>query len=235
MATRIEKNTAQFRLNQLQGKLDNLFQHQELGKGGRVAQKYFEGGRVRKTRAADKFFEGGRLRTSRAIPKYPDGGDILSSLANVLPTSPLAGQSIGGGIDTSNLAGGIGNTLASTGNLSGYTPQVSRGNRAFRVKARDFAQNVGPALGNAAFGLGAFAPIGYNLAQGLRPADRLDYQDYRNPEYARSAGLYSEAANIMANRRYDPGSEIENIQRQGAVQKQGLKQLPTSTGGYITV
>ena len=57
----------------------------------------------------------------------------------------------------------------------------------------------------------------------MRPAEQINYRDYRNPEYNR-------AVSLMRGRRYDPSAELEAVEEADAVYRQQLRNLPSSTG-----
>jgi len=72
----------------------------------------------------------------------------------------------------------------------------------------------------------SFAPGLYNLAQGMKPAEQINYADYRNPEY-------NKAISLMSNRRWDPSSQLEAVEESDAVYRQGLHNIGSQSSGQL--
>ena len=223
MATRIQKSTAERMIAKLQGQLDSLFQHQEMGKGGTMGKQ-------------------------GAIPKAPYGmqlGNALGNMFNMAPKglgfNPLAGQSIGYNTaalgllsnQTGNPGTPLGQGLLNSGsNAANYSPFVSKGNKAFgATKVGQFLGVGNGGFGNALQAGTQMAPFMYNAYQGMQPPEQYNYQDFRNPEYGSSKAAYDKASRLGANLRHDPGQELEAAEQANAVYQQGLQNLPTSIGG----
>ena len=209
MATRIQKQTAQRMIEKLQGELNSLFEHQEMGKGGRMARKYCSGGKMRKPKA---------------------WGGLQMGLSSALQSIPKGVQSKGIGDLISGLTGGVQQGMTQSQPLPrfDYATSGSGNNLTFGSRLKNFfnrpgVQGFGRGLGELGYQAGSFAPALYNLGMGLQPAEQINYRDYRNPEYNR-------AVSLMANRRYDPSSELGAVEEADAVYRQGLRNLPQSTG-----
>jgi len=96
------------------------------------------------------------------------------------------------------------------------------GRNLFPQGGRGLMQGIGTGL--------SFAGSLYDTFRGLQKPTQFDEQDYFNPQYNRAQSEYNRGIGLMANRRYDPSAELENVERQGAVYRQGLRNLPTSGG-----
>lgn len=95
--------------------------------------------------------------------------------------------------------------------LSGYTPSTAYDSYLKNPTLHNIGswfgkQNWGGLLNTAA----QLAPVGYNLIQGMRPADHLRAQDYYNPQYG-------QAIDLMMNRRYDVSPELQAAQTRQAI------------------
>lgn len=99
----------------------------------------------------------------------------------------------------------IGNLYQTTGGHSfGGSAQVNPG----------FFGKVGNALGGIDFGnilntAGQLAPIGYNLIQGMQPAQHLTASDYYNPEYGTAMASGQRSLDTLANRKFDVNPLLE--------------------------
>jgi len=69
----------------------------------------------------------------------------------------------------------------------------------------------------------SLAGTAYNLIQGARPSEQLNASDYYNPQYGKSIDL-------MANRRYDPGTELGQNRDTYAAGKYNLQNSGASAG-----
>jgi len=89
-------------------------------------------------------------------------------------------------------------------------------------------------FGKGALGVGlgaaAFLPAMYDMFRS-RDSEQLNVEDYYNPQYNRALSLYNKGAGLMADRRHDPGRELEAAEQANAVYQQQIQNLPTSTGG----
>jgi hypothetical protein len=87
--------------------------------------------------------------------------------------------------------------------------------------------NWGSTIGNALETAGTFAPIAYNLYQGLKgKANTLNASNYYNP-------YSSQVKSLMANRRYDVSPELEANKQASADYYQNLRQGAPSQSRYL--
>jgi hypothetical protein len=191
-------------IGKLNKELDGVFEKQELGKGGSLAKKC----------------RGGRLR------KKAFGGQLGMTIAQALSGMP---QGYGQGIQTAATGlgafnpGGLGSSQFSTpaiGNTQGFFGGINK------FLNNPLVGQIGRGLGDVAYAGASFAPGLYNLSQGLKPAEQINYADYRNPEYNR-------AVSLMADRRYDPSSELEAVEESDAVYRQGLRNIGSQSSGTL--
>jgi len=219
MATRIQKDTAKRMIGRLNKELDVLFQKQEMGKGGRVAQKCCRGGRLRKQKAQ------GGLQLGNAIQDIFGGIGIGGGTGLNTSNFPFFGSTPQSGLQSYGGAGA--GFLGGLGSNQFSTPQTGN-TQGLLGKIGQFFQNplvgkIGRGLGNLAYTGASFAPALYNIGQGLQPAEQIRYADYRNPEYNKAVGL-------MAGRRWDPSQQLEAAEEADAVYRQQIRGLPTSLG-----
>jgi len=215
MATRIQKQTAQRMIDKLNKQLDDLFEEQEMSKGGRVGRKCARGCNLRR-------------------PKAQFGAALTGGLSQALSTHPTLGVTPGTEGVLSNLisglTGGIGNlgsNILGTEDISGQGHgQGHYKSRIGRFLGSPLAGKIGKGLGEIGYMGAAYAPAMYNLIQGLRPADQLSYADYRNPEYNR-------AVSLMAGRRYDPREELAAAEEADAVYRQALRNIGAQSAGTL--
>jgi hypothetical protein len=131
----------------------------------------------------------------------------------------FAGSSLVGGPSAApdiNLQNAVGDTNFGT---PGYQPKDPK---------FGFLANVGQALGNVNWGkiLGgaaALAPVGYNLIQGMKPAEQLEASDYYNPQYG-------QAIDLMANRRFDVDPLLEANRTAQAVGNYNVRSMAGGLG-----
>ncbi len=170
----------------------------------------------------------------------------VGSEAALRPLSPLGSGQLGGGITSTGRikqAGplpassysGRGDQLKSTAAQAAYNPYLSSnlgiesggGRQPAGGGGRNF--NSRGAFNAAATGL-SFAGSIYDTIRGLQKPTQFDAQDFYNPQYGRAQAEYTRGIGLMANRRYDPSAELEDVERTGSVYRQGLRNLPTGTG-----
>ena len=140
--------------------------------------------------------------------------------------SPLQGQGFGGFASPENA--GLG--LQQSGPLPGIDYQpflMNQGkksyNNIFNNIGGRFKQGGGRGIANAlATGL-SFAGGLYDMYRGSQPADELTASDYYNPQYGAALSGYNKGLSLLANRRYNPTPELQDVERQGAIFRQGLR------------
>lgn len=90
-------------------------------------------------------------------------------------------------------------------------------------KVQNAIGGIGSAV-NAGLGL---APAIWNLMQGQKPAERLDYSQYRNRRSDQALGL-------MADRKYDPSQEIASATARSNAFRQTARNIPQSSGALMS-
>jgi len=113
--------------------------------------------------------------------------------------------------------------LSGLGTNKFSTPQSGNTQGMFPNQGRGLMQGLSTAL--------SFAGPMFDIGRGLSKATQFNPQDYYNPQYNRAISEYDKGIGLMRNRRYDPSAELEEVERSGAVYRQNIRNLPTSTGG----
>ena len=84
-------------------------------------------------------------------------------------------------------------------------------------------------------GLGAlsFAGSAYDIGRGLEEPSKLNAEDYYNPQYGRALSEYNKGLGLLADRRYDPTAELQDVERQGGIYNQALRNTGNIGAGAL--
>lgn len=154
------------------------------------------------------------------LQEFGFGGNIGGFLSGLMPGLKGfmgSGQSALGSIGRDTLPRNLGQSLGVAGGTGTQGAGLGFGQKLGQffggLGQSNFGQKAGGFFNTAA----QLSPVGYNLAQGMQPADHLNASDYNNPEYGRSMGQFTKGADLMANRRFDVDPLLESNRNAQAI------------------
>ena len=127
--------------------------------------------------------------------QFIDGG-MISMLAQNWGKGQAA-KGLGSAFSNMAQSGGFNNP--GNGGGGGFLSNLWQGAKGLLGNQGGLGSMLGKGLNMA----GQLAPVGYNLMQGMKPAEHLNAQDFQNPQQGQALGQFNQANNLMANRRFD--------------------------------
>ena len=208
MANRLEKQTVLRERQQLQAKLDQLFAAQEQQTAGK------------KKRNPDEFAGSGDSTIGGFNP-FLTPSSVNSNTSGNIVTDVLGPSAQG--IKYGQPGQGIQNPFSAPQlGSSGFSGMNNSGSR------RGLFPNQGRGLFNTLATGASFLGAGYDIWRGSQDSDELTASDYYNPQYGSALAGYNKGLSLLADRRYDPTAELQDVERQGGIFRQGLRNT-----GYI--
>lgn len=156
---------------------------------------------------------GGGLKSSPAVSLYGDNGQLDPGLY----MRPVQGKSFSG-FSSPNQSG-----VLQQSPIAGQVAANNAGGGFFQGIGNRFQQGGGRGLMQGLGTAASFLGSAYDIYRGSQPADTLNASDYYNPQYSAALGGYNKGLSLLANRRYDPTAELQDVERQGAIFNQGLR------------
>jgi hypothetical protein len=228
--TSIAKRSAQLMLDKVQNKFNMLMSQQEAEKGHLGEQgstismpqaQFSKSDKVSHTdsvsgnpgfidnpRDVQEWAKGGMYRNKL----YPVGGYNFEGDNIPIPDEGSVSQAEDSGMFQPDVV-----NMANTGKLASSQQSYTPNNQMLS----------GSTGSNALTTLGTYAPIAYNLAQGIfGKAKQIDPQGYQDP-------YETQVRDIMAKRHYDPSAELEANKVGTAEYYRNLRQAAPSQGQYM--
>jgi len=162
------------------------------------------------------------------LKSSPSGGTAQGGINYGDPLTQV--QPLGATQLQGNFGGGQG--LQQTGPLAGLDYQGYQD----RATKADVFKNKGGGFGKFANIAGNILPFAggiYDLIRGSQEPEQLNAEDYYNPQYGRSLGLYNKALGLMANRKYNARPELQDADRSSAIFEQGIRNTGSIGAGAV--